>query len=145
MGESFLRSLFVCGYSLILGTVIITPAVMIISLEFPRWEKVLSFLALLPYAIPGVVAAVGLLRLYSSGPLPISGTVWLLAAASCDCGHALYVSRCARKLTSLPSRSCSKRPPSWRKQVASLSLRPAAEPAARHYSIDASLFCGAAG
>jgi putative spermidine/putrescine transport system permease protein len=80
-GESFLRSLFVCGFSLILGTVIITPAVMIISLEFPRWEKVLSFLALLPYAIPGVVAAVGLLRLYSSGPLPISGTVWLLAAA----------------------------------------------------------------
>ncbi|BBH22809.1 ABC transporter permease [Paenibacillus baekrokdamisoli] len=80
-GESFLRSLFVCGFSLILGAAVITPAVMIISLEFPRWQKVLSFLALLPYAIPGVVAAVGLLRLYSSGPLPISGTVWLLSAA----------------------------------------------------------------
>lgn len=35
----------------------------------------------LPYAVPGVVAAVGLIRTYSSGPLAISGTAYLLIGA----------------------------------------------------------------
>jgi putative spermidine/putrescine transport system permease protein len=48
---------------------------------FPKWERVLNLIALLPYALPGVVAAVGLIKLYSSGPIAISGTIWILIGA----------------------------------------------------------------
>ncbi|NBD22721.1 ABC transporter permease [Paenibacillus glycinis] len=79
--EAFVRSIVVCGISLIVSTAVMVPTVIIVVLEFPKWEKVLNMLALIPYAVPGVVAAVGLIRLYSSGPLAISGTIWLLCGA----------------------------------------------------------------
>lgn len=38
-------------------------------------------IVVLPYAVPGVVAAVGLIRTYSSGPFDIAGTAYLLVGA----------------------------------------------------------------
>lgn len=75
------RTLFVCMLSVALSLVIMLPTVFIVAIYFPKWEKVLNGLVVLPYAVPGIVAAVGLIKLYSAGPLAISGTVWLLAGA----------------------------------------------------------------
>ncbi|MCK9927564.1 ABC transporter permease subunit, partial [Frankia sp. Mgl5] len=41
----------------------------------------LQAVVMLPYAVPPVVAAVGLIKIYSSGPIALSGTLWLLIAA----------------------------------------------------------------
>ena len=108
----FLRPIVVCGISPDRhgGH---HPGGMIISLEFPRWEKVLNFLALIPYAMPGVVAAVGLIRLYSSGPLAISGTVWLLAAPISSWSCLICTKVCAEAYKRSKPVPCSKRRSCW--------------------------------
>jgi putative spermidine/putrescine transport system permease protein len=75
------RTIYVCVISVGTSIVVMLPTIFIVTMYFPKLERWLNFVALIPYAIPGVVAAVGLIRLYSSGPLPISGTIWILIAA----------------------------------------------------------------
>jgi putative spermidine/putrescine transport system permease protein len=57
------------------------PTVFIITLYFRKLEGVLQALAMLPYGIPSIVGAVGLIKLYSDGPIQISGTPWILIGA----------------------------------------------------------------
>jgi putative spermidine/putrescine transport system permease protein len=75
------RTLFVCLVSVVLSALVMLPTIFVVTIYFPKWERWLNLIALIPYAIPGVVAAVGLIKLYSSGPLAISGTIWILIAA----------------------------------------------------------------
>jgi putative spermidine/putrescine transport system permease protein len=44
-------------------------------------ERFLQALVMIPFAVPGVVAAVGLIKVYSSGPIVLSGTIWILIGA----------------------------------------------------------------
>ncbi|MDB4867583.1 MAG: transporter permease subunit [Cohnella sp.] len=74
LGRSFLVAVITVALSLI----IMVPTIFIVSLYIPRLEKWLQTVVLLPFAIPGVVAAVGLIKLYSSPPFAISGTIWIL-------------------------------------------------------------------
>jgi putative spermidine/putrescine transport system permease protein len=80
-GASLQRTLIVCFVSVALNLLVLFPTIFIVVVYYPKWERVLNLIALLPYAIPGVVAAVGLIKLYSSGPLSISGTIWILIGA----------------------------------------------------------------
>lgn len=75
---SFARSLFVCTAALLLCTVVMVPLVFLLCYRLPRLKKVFNFLVILPFAVPPVVSSVGLLQLYSGGPLPVSGTFWIL-------------------------------------------------------------------
>jgi putative spermidine/putrescine transport system permease protein len=75
------RTLFVCLISVVVSVLVMLPTIFVVTMYFPKWERWLNLTALIPYAIPGVVAAVGLIKLYSSGPLAISGTIWILVAA----------------------------------------------------------------
>jgi putative spermidine/putrescine transport system permease protein len=75
------RSLLVSTITVIAALVIMIPTIFVVAIYYPKWEKVLQTLVLLPFALPGVVAAVGLMKLYSSGPIAISGTIWILIAA----------------------------------------------------------------
>ncbi|GGF65948.1 ABC transporter permease [Paenibacillus albidus] len=74
-------SLYLCLISVALSLVVMLPAVFAITVYFPHWEHFMKGLVVLPYAVPGVVAAVGLIRTYSSGPLDIAGTAYLLVGA----------------------------------------------------------------
>ncbi|MCZ8521329.1 MULTISPECIES: ABC transporter permease [Paenibacillus] len=77
-GQALLRTIWICIASIAVCLLVMLPAVFVITVYAPRWERLLQMLVLLPYAVPGVVAAVGLIKLYSSGPIAISGTVWIL-------------------------------------------------------------------
>ena len=46
-----------------------------------RYAALLAFLAMLPLVIPGMVFAVGLFAAYSSGPIILYGTLWILLLA----------------------------------------------------------------
>lgn len=72
------RSFLVSGATVALGLLVVTPAAFITYQFLPALKNTMRFLALLPYALPGVILAVGLIQLYSSGPLPIAGTFWIL-------------------------------------------------------------------
>ncbi|RUT35873.1 ABC transporter permease subunit [Paenibacillus zeisoli] len=75
---SLWRTLWICFLSVGLSVVVMLPTIFIVVVYLPRLEKLLNVLVLIPYAAPGVVMAVGLIKLYSSGPVAIAGTMWIL-------------------------------------------------------------------
>lgn len=72
--HSVLISILSVGVTL----VVMIPTVFIVSMYYPKWERLLQFIVLLPFSIPGVVLAIGVMHAYSSGPFAISGTIWIL-------------------------------------------------------------------
>jgi len=79
--ESLWTSLYLCLISVAISLIVMLPAVFVITVYLPKWESFMKGLVVLPYAVPGVVAAVGLIRAYSSGPLEIAGTAYILIGA----------------------------------------------------------------
>jgi len=79
--DALWTSLYLCAISVALSLAVMLPAVFVITVYLPKWETFMKGLVVLPYAVPGVVAAVGLIRAYSSGPLDLSGTAYLLIGA----------------------------------------------------------------
>ncbi|MET1077458.1 MAG: ABC transporter permease [Pseudomonas sp.] len=75
---AFGQSLLVCFGALALAVVLILPLLFVVHYHFPRLDGLMNILILLPFAVPPVVSSVGLLQLYSSGPLPLTGTPWIL-------------------------------------------------------------------
>jgi len=72
------HSLLVCFGSLLLSLVLILPLMFVIAYYFPKLDTLMNILILLPFAVPPVVSSVGLMSLYSSGPLAMTGTPWIL-------------------------------------------------------------------
>jgi putative spermidine/putrescine transport system permease protein len=75
---AFGRSLLVCFATLLLGTLVLVPTVLVVAYYFPRLDPWMNLLILLPFAVPPVVSSVGLLQIYADGVLPIIGTPWIL-------------------------------------------------------------------
>jgi len=79
--DSLWTSLYLCVISVAVSLVVMLPAVFVITVYFPHWEGFMKGIVVLPYAVPGVVAAVGLIRAYSSGPIDLAGTPYILIGA----------------------------------------------------------------
>lgn len=79
--QALARSFLASGLSVAVTAAVTIPAVFAVVVYFPSMEKLLNIIVMIPFAIPGVVSAVGLIKMYSQGPLVLSGTVWLLAGA----------------------------------------------------------------
>ena len=81
----FIRALFtstwICLGSLLLTACLVIPTLFVIYYYFPRLKGVMNLLILLPFAVPPIVSSVGLLELFSSEPLILTGTPWLLMGA----------------------------------------------------------------
>jgi len=75
---AFGHSLLVCLGALLLAVVLILPLLFVVHYHFPRLDGLMNMLILLPFAVPPVVSSVGLLQLYGSGPLAMTGTPWVL-------------------------------------------------------------------
>ncbi|EEX40083.1 ABC transporter permease [Vibrio furnissii] len=75
---AFGRSLLVCVAALALSTLLILPAIFVVFYYFPKLDRVMNLLILLPFAVPPVVSSVGLLQLYADSAVPIVGTPWIL-------------------------------------------------------------------
>jgi len=79
--EALWNSLYLCSVSVALSLAVMIPAVFVLTVYAPRLESLMKGIVVLPYAVPGVVAAVGLIRTYSGGPIDIAGTAYLLVGA----------------------------------------------------------------
>lgn len=79
--EAMGRTFLVCLLSLLISVVVMIVTIYVVTLYLPKYEKILQGLVMMPYAIPGVVAAVGLIKIYSSGPIILAGSIWLLVGA----------------------------------------------------------------
>ncbi|MEC5342437.1 ABC transporter permease subunit [Brenneria populi] len=72
------RSLLLCAGALGLTLALTLPLIFVIAYYFPRLEAAMDILILLPFAVPPIVSSVGLLQIYAEGPLPLTGTPWIL-------------------------------------------------------------------
>ncbi|PFH91072.1 ABC transporter permease subunit [Bacillus sp. AFS088145] len=79
--EAFQRTLFLIIITVFLSVSIMIPTIFIITVYFNKFEGILQAIAMLPYGIPPIVGAVGLIKLYSNGPFQIAGTPWILVGA----------------------------------------------------------------
>lgn len=75
------RSLSISVLSLSISIIIVIPAVLTIYYCFPKALKFMDILSIMPFTIPGIVMVVGFLSIYSKGPLPLTGTKWILIGA----------------------------------------------------------------
>lgn len=75
------RSLVASGLTCTVSLVVMLPTVFVTTVYFPKLERVMKLLITIPFALPGIILSVGLIRLYSGGILPIAGTLWILLGA----------------------------------------------------------------
>lgn len=75
---AFGHSLAICLSTLLVSALIIVPAAFVTFYRFPGLKRWMNILILMPFAVPPVVSSVGLLQLYSSAPLPLVGSPWVL-------------------------------------------------------------------
>ena len=59
------NALIVAAGSLIVTSLICIPAILVAHCYFPEIDRWMAALVVLPYAVPGIVLALGLLRIYS--------------------------------------------------------------------------------
>lgn len=81
------HSLLICLGALLLSALLVLPVIFVIAYFFPWLDGVMNIFILLPFAVPPIVSSVGLLQLYSDGPLALTGTPWILI----DCYFTLML------------------------------------------------------
>jgi putative spermidine/putrescine transport system permease protein len=84
-GSTLLYSFVVGVITVIVSIAIMVPTAFWVRLRVPRLRRIVEFVTLLPFVIPPVLLVFGLIRSYSSGPLPLTnsdiGSSALLVAA----------------------------------------------------------------
>lgn len=78
---SLQRSFLISIISLAVSMVVVIPSIVISAYYFPRILKVIEFLSLLPFMVPAVVLAVGLLKVYSGLDINIFGVPVIIIGA----------------------------------------------------------------
>ncbi len=75
------RTMFSAAISIIISFILLVPVIYVGKLHFQWLDKIMGKIILLPFALQGVILAVGLIKIYSGGPIAISGTVFILIGA----------------------------------------------------------------
>jgi putative spermidine/putrescine transport system permease protein len=89
--QSIMNSLIVAMGSLVITPIICVPAILVAHCYFPMLDKWMAGLVILPYAVPGIVLALGLLRLYSGNyGVVLNGTPWVLIFGYMPLAAPLY-------------------------------------------------------
>jgi putative spermidine/putrescine transport system permease protein len=79
--ETLGRSLGLAVAVVLLDALLVVPSLTALALRRPRWRIVLDVTSVVPFALPGVVVALGLVRFYGWAWPDALNTPWLLAAA----------------------------------------------------------------
>jgi len=79
--DTLLNSLAVAAATVAVSVALVTPTAYWAHLGAPKAKPWIEFLAIVPFGLPGVVLALGLIRFYSGVPLPLINTPAILVAA----------------------------------------------------------------
>jgi len=79
--QALLRTVTVSLATVTLSILIIIPSMYLTIVYYPRLEKLFELLSILPFAMPGVILAIGLIQMYSKGPIRITNTPYILIGA----------------------------------------------------------------
>ena len=85
------NSLIIAAGSIIITPLVCVPAILVAHCYFPVLDRWMAGLVILPYAVPGIVLALGLLRVYSGNyGLVLNGTPWVLIFGYIPLAASLY-------------------------------------------------------
>ncbi|MBN9219920.1 MAG: ABC transporter permease subunit [Mesorhizobium sp.] len=79
--DTLLNSFWVAAVSMLVSLIAVVPAAYLAHTRLPQAKPWLELLSIVPFSLPGVVLALGLIRLYSKLPLPLVNTPNILVAA----------------------------------------------------------------
>lgn len=79
--NAMLNSVVVAMATVAGSLILVAPTAYWVHAKLPRAKPLIEVLAILPFGLPGVVLALGLIRFYSSVPLPIINTANILIAS----------------------------------------------------------------
>lgn len=79
--NSMIRSLVISIAASVGSMILIVPCIYLTTTYYRRLERLFELLALIPFVMPGVVLAIGLIQMFSGLPVDITGTVWILLGA----------------------------------------------------------------
>jgi putative spermidine/putrescine transport system permease protein len=79
--RTLINSSLVAMATVAVSTILVTPTVYWAHLRLPRAKIWIELMAIIPFGLPGVVLALGLIRFYSGVPLPIINTPNILIAS----------------------------------------------------------------
>jgi putative spermidine/putrescine transport system permease protein len=77
----FRHSITISAASVLVSTLLVVPTAYWVHLRLPRARSLLNLITTLPFAIPAVVLALGLIKLYGQGPLQLARTPPMLVLA----------------------------------------------------------------
>ncbi len=101
--RALLNSVVLALGTLFFATVICVPAVLVAHCYFPWLERLLGALVIVPYSVPGIVLALGLLRLYSGNyGIQLNGTPWVLVFAYIPLGASFFYLPIKANLRAIP-------------------------------------------
>ncbi|WP_342532326.1 ABC transporter permease subunit [Lysinibacillus sp. FSL M8-0216] len=69
--QAFGRSVLLAGGAVSIALLVIVPAIFVIVLYFPTYEKWIQMAVVMVYSFPGIILAVGLIRVYSKIGIPM--------------------------------------------------------------------------
>lgn len=78
---SLIRTVSISVISSILSIVVLVPCIYLATLHYKKMEKLFELLVIIPFVMPGVVLAIGLIEMYSNSVININGTIWILLGA----------------------------------------------------------------
>lgn len=78
--KTFGFSLQMSVYTILAGLILIVPTAIWVRLKVPKAKAIMEFFSLLPFVIPPIILAFGLIRFYSKPPLALVSSPALLVA-----------------------------------------------------------------
>lgn len=69
--QAFGRSVLLAGGAVSIALLVIVPAIFVIVLYFPTYEKWIQMAVVMVYSFPGIILAVGLIRVYNQIGIPM--------------------------------------------------------------------------
>ncbi|WP_249660088.1 ABC transporter permease [Lysinibacillus fusiformis] len=69
--QAFGRSVLLAGGAVSIALLVIVPAIFVIVLYYPTYEKWIQMAVVMVYSFPGIILAVGLIRVYSQIGIPM--------------------------------------------------------------------------
>lgn len=89
--DAVMHSLFISITTLVISAAVTVPAVLAAHCYLPGLDRWLAALVVVPYAVPGIVLGVGLLRLYAGNyGVVLTGSPWILVFGYVPLGASFY-------------------------------------------------------
>ena len=80
---SMYQTLLVCVVPIVITVLIVLLGLFVVTVYFPKLEKYMQLLCMIPYTIQGVILSVSILQLYAKGNTILSGRMTMLIGAYC--------------------------------------------------------------